>query len=211
VPDDDKHDIALFRHYDWHWLWHWGNGELGNNGIHHLDILRWGLGVEYPERVTYNGGRYFYADKQETPDTATVIFHCGKVSMSWEHSSSHPRTAEKPLGECLFYGDGGTFAASTNSWTVYDNKGVQVSTGKGAGGGDAAHMGNFLDVIRGTAKLNSPIVEGQKSTMLCHLGNLAYRTGSMIHFDAATKKVVNNPEAMKLWGRTYRPGWEPKV
>jgi hypothetical protein len=88
---------------------------------------------------------------------------------------------------------------------------VQTATGKNPGGGDAAHIGNFLDGIRGTAKLNSPIEEGQKSTMLCHLGNLAYRTGSMIHFDSATKKVVNNPEAMKLWARTYRKGWEPKV
>lgn len=210
-PVPDERDMTAYRHYDWHWLWHWGNGELGNNGIHFLDILRWGLGVEYPQRITYNGGRYVYQDKQETPDTATVIYDCGNVSMSWEHSSSHPRSAEKPLAECLFYGDGGTMAVNRDSYIVYDNKGVQTSTGKGPGGGDAAHIGNFLDGIRGTAKLNSPIEEGQKSTMLCHLGNLAYRTGSMIHYDAATKKVVNNPEALKLWARTYRKGWEPHV
>lgn len=210
-PVPDERDMTAYRHYDWHWLWHWGNGELGNNGIHHLDILRWGLGVEYPQRITYNGGRYFYQDKQETPDTATVVYDCGAVSMTWEHSSSHPRSAEKPLGECMFYGDNGTMAMTSSSYTVYDNKGVATSTAKNPGGGDPAHIGNFLDGIRGTAPLNSPIVEGQKSTMLCHLGNLAYRTGSMIHFDAATKKVVNNPEAMKLWARTYRAGWEPKV
>jgi len=210
-PVPDERDMKPFRHYDWHWLWHWGNGELGNNGIHHLDILRWGLGVEWPQRVTYNGGRYFYKDAQETPDTGTVFYDCGPVGMSWEHSSAHPRSAEKPLAECLFYGDGGTMAISTNAWTVYDEKGVQKSTGKGAGGGDVAHMGNFIDGIRDGAKLNSPIEEGQKSTMLCHLGNLAYRTRTVIQFDAATKKVVGNPEADKLWARTYRAGWEVKV
>jgi predicted dehydrogenase len=210
-PVPDERDMAAYRHYDWHWLWHWGNGELGNNGIHSLDILRWGLGVEYPQRITYNGGRYFHQDKQETPDTGTVVYDCGAVGMSWEQSSSHPRSAEKPVAEVIFYGDGGTFGINNSTWTVFDQKGAQTATGKGPGGGDPAHMGNFLDGIRGTAKLNSPIEEGQKSTMLCHLGNLAYRTGSMIHFDSATKKVVNNPEAMKLWARSYRKGWEPKV
>lgn len=210
-PVPDERDMSAYRHYDWHWLWHWGNGELGNNGIHSLDIVRWGLGVEYPLRVTYNGGRYFHQDKQETPDTGTAIYDCGTVGMSWEQSSSHPRSAEKPLAEVMFYGDGGTFGISNSTWTVYDNKGVQTSTGKGPGGGDPAHIGNFLDGIRGTAKLNSPIEEGQKSTMLCHLGNIAYRTGTMVHFDPATRKIVNNPEAIKLWRRTYRAGWEPKV
>jgi hypothetical protein len=102
-------------------------------------------------------------------------------------------------------------AINRDVYTVYDFKGVKVSQGKGAGGGDAAHIGNFLDAIRGNAQLNSPIEEGQKSTMLCHLGNLAYRTGTMIHFDPATKKVIGNPEAGKLWQREYRKGWEPKV
>jgi len=210
-PVPDERDMTPYVHYDWHWLWHWGNGELGNNGIHFLDILRWGLDVEYPLRVTYNGGRYFYQDAQETPDTGTAVYDFGKVGMSFEQSSCHPRNPEKPLAECVFYGDGGTFAVNRDSWTVYDSKGVKVGDGKGAGGGDAAHMGNFLEAIRGNAKLNSPIEEGQKSTMLCHLGNLAYRTGSMIHFDPVTKKVVGNPDADKLWKRSYRPGWEPSV
>lgn len=211
-PVPDERDMTPYVHYDWHWLWHWGNGELGNNGIHFLDILRWGLNVDYPLRVTYNGGRYFYQDAQETPDTAVAFFDFGKVGISWEQSSCQPRAAEKPLAECLFYGDGGTFALSSNSYTVYDLKGVKVSEGKGAGGGDAAHIGNFLDAIRGEATLNSPIEEGQKSTLLCHLGNLAYRTGSMIHFDPVTKRVVGNPAADKLWQReSYRKGWEPKV
>ncbi len=212
VPDEPGRDIAKFVHYDWHWLWHWGNGELGNNGIHFLDILRWGLGVEYPERVTYNGGRYFFDDEQETPDTSSAIYHCGEVGMEWTSSSSHPRAAEKPLAECMFYGDGGTFAIQRDSWTVYDPKGVPISKGNGPGGGDEAHIGNFLDAIRGTAALNSPIAEGQKSTMLCHLGNLAYRTSTVVRCDPKTGQLIDNPAALKLWQReSYRPGWEPKI
>jgi predicted dehydrogenase len=175
-------DQAL-RHYDWHWLWHWGNGELGNNGIHHLDILRWGLQVEYPQRVTYNGGRYAFDDKQETPDTGTAVFDFGHVGMEWVQSSCHPRSAEKPLGECVFYGDDGTFAISGSAWTIYDGKGAKIGEGKGPGGGDAAHMGNFLESVRGNAQLNSPIEEGQNSTMLCHLGNIAYRTNTVVRCD----------------------------
>ncbi len=211
VPDEPGRDIKPFVHYDWHWLWHWGNGELANNGIHTLDILRWGLKVDYPERITYNGGRYWFKDVQETPDTGTAVFDFGHVGMEWNQSSSQPRAAEKGLGELQFYGDNGTMAVARDYWTIYDLKGAEISKGKGAAGGDPAHIGNFLDAIRGNTKLNSPIDEGQKSTMLCHLGNLAYRTGSMIHCDPKTGKIKNNPEAEKLWKRDYRKGWEIKI
>ena len=212
VPDDAKHELKNFAHYDWHWLWHWGTGEMGNNGIHSLDILRWGLKVEYPERISYNGGRYFFDDPQETPDTGVAVFDCGKVGMSWECSSCHPRAAEKPLAECLFYGDNGTLAVARDTYTIYDPKGVKVSEGKGAGGGDVAHIGNFIETIRGNAKLNSPINEGQKSTMLCHLANIAYRTRTTVQCDPKTGKVLDHPAAEKLWSRPeYRKGWEVKI
>ncbi len=210
-PVPDERDMTPYRHYDWHWLWHWGNGEMGNNGIHTLDILRWGLQVEYPTRVTYNGGRYWFADKQETPDTGTAVYDFGKVGCEWVQSSCHQRSAEKPLGEVVFYGEGGTFAINNNAWTIYDGKGTKTGEGKGPGGGDAAHMGNFLEAIRGKATLNSPIEEGQKSTMLCHLANIAYRTNTVVKCDPKTGKLIDNPAGEKLWQREYRKGWEPKV
>jgi predicted dehydrogenase len=212
VPDDAKHDFKALAHYDWHWFWHWGNGELGNNGIHTLDILRWGIKGDYPLRTTYNGGRYFFDDAQETPDTGTAVYDFGHAGCEWVQSSSHPRAAEKPLAEVMFYGDNGTMAIARDSWINYDLKGVEVSKGKGAGGGDPAHIGNFLDAIRGEAKLNSPIVEGQKSTMMCHLGNMAYRTNTVVKCDPKTGKILDNAEALKLWGREgYRKGWDVKI
>ena len=213
VPDDTQHDIKNFAHYDWHWLWHWGNGELGNNGIHTLDILCWGLQAEYPERVTYNGGRYWHEDKQESPDTGTAVYDFGKLGgAEWVQSSCHPRAAEKSIGEVMFYGDNGTMAVNRDSWIVFDPAGKEIGKGKGAGGGDAAHIGNFLDAIRGKAKLNSPIEEGQKSTMLCHLGNIAYRTNTVVRCDPKTGKLIDNPAGEKLWARPeYRKGFEPKI
>ena len=208
VPDEPGRDLKKFAHYDWHWLWHWGNGELGNNGIHSLDILRWGLKGDYPLKVTYNGGRYFYQDEQETPDTGTAVYDFGHAGCEWIQSSSHPRAAEKPLAEVMFYGDNGTLAVARDSWTIYDPKGQEVSKGKGAGGGDPAHFGNFLDAIRGKTQLNSPIDEGQKSTMMCHLGNIAYRTNTVVRCDPTSGRLIDNPEGEKLWKRAaYREGW----
>lgn len=214
VPDEKGRDVTKFAHYDWHWLWHWGNGELGNNGIHSLDILRWGIKGEYPVRVTYNGGRYFYEDAQETPDTGTAVYDFGHAGIEWIQSSCHPRAAEKNLGECVFYGDGGTLAMSRDAWTIYDLKGVETGKGKAstAGTGDVSHIGNFIEAIRGNAKLNSPISEGQKSTMLCHLGNIAYRTNTVVRCDPKTGRIIDNPAAEKLWARPeYRKGWEVKI
>ncbi|MBL9114241.1 MAG: Gfo/Idh/MocA family oxidoreductase [Verrucomicrobiaceae bacterium] len=215
VPNEPGRDIKKIAHYDWHWFWHWGNGELGNNGIHSLDILRWGLKVDYPTKVTYNGGRYFYDDAQETPDTGTAVYDCGDVGFEWVQSSSHPRAAEKPLGEVLFYGDQGTLSVGRDNWTIYDMKGAEVSKGVAStkGTGDVSHIGNFIEAIRGNAKLNSPIDEGQKSTMLCHLGNIAYRTNTVVQCDPKTGKMLNATADMeKLWARpSYRDGWKVSV
>jgi len=197
-------------HYNWHWYWHYGGGELANNGIHALDVARWGLGVEYPTRVTFNGSRYHFDDDQETPDTGSAVFHFGHCGASWDDSSCNPRKGEKnPF--IAFYGDKGSLLiGGGDDYTLYDFNGKELEkkTGKA---GDGPHFANFQDAIREGKKLNSPIHEGQKSSLLCHLGNIAYRTGHTIHFDPATKKIINDPEAEKLWKREYRPGWEPTV
>jgi len=195
--------------YNWHWHWHYGGGELANNGIHALDVARWGLGVDYPTTVSFVGNRYHFDDDQETPDTGAAVFHFGSVGCTWEVSSCHPRKAEKnPF--VAFYGTEGSIHVDGTGYTMYDLKGEKIGEGKGEAG-EREHIQNFLDCILSGQRPNSEIEEGQKSTLLCHLGNISYRTGRVIHFNPQTRKIVNDTDAEKYWRREYRPGWEPQV
>jgi predicted dehydrogenase len=208
-PAPERPYLDNLVHYNWHWRWHWGGGEIANNGPHAFDLARWGLGVEYPTRVTCNGGRYHFEDDQETPDTSIATVHFGRKCLVWDGSSCHPRANEQ-LPFVAWYGDNGSLANYGNGYKVFDPKGKLVGEGNGPGG-DKGHIENFLKAIRGETKPNSEIAVGQTSTLLCHLSNIAYRTGHTIHFDPKTRTIIDDGEADKLWGRQYRPGWEPKV
>lgn len=199
-----------YLHYNWHWFWNWGNGELGNNGIHMIDLLRWGLAAEYPNLVTSAGGRYRFQDDQETPDTHIVSYNFpGGKTLTWEGFSHNQIPRERPI-DCLFQGENGSLAIVGGGYIVYDPKGKEIKKQTGPGG-DAVHIGNLLAAVRGEAKLNSEIEEGHKSTLLCHLGNIAHRVGQTLHCDAKSGRIANSPDASKLWTREYAPGWEPKV
>ncbi len=198
-------------HYNWHWRWHWGGGELANNGIHALDVCRWGLGVEFPRRVSYTGGRYHFQDDQETPDTAVATYDFGHCTAIWDCSSCVPRSHEKhPF--VAFYGDRGVLALDSGSgYKIYEPDGQERLSVVGHSG-DVPHFTNFIEAIRNGTKLNSEIGEGQKSTLLCHLGNIAYRTGASLVVDPATGKIPGATQRMKqLWTREYRHGAEPRV
>ena len=200
-------------HYNWHWFWHWGTGELGNNGVHSIDLCRWGLGVDYPTQVTSGGGRYRFDDDQQTPDTHVVTFDFGGKSMNWEGRSWHPRGSEGSGFGIAFYGEKGTMLLGGGGYTIYDMSsggGKQIENVDGSGG-DNLHIGNFLTCIRQEARPNADIEEGHKSTLLCHLGNIAHRTGHTLHCDPSNGRIQDDPEAQALWGREYRPGWEPSV
>ena len=197
-------------HYNWHWFWHWGTGELGNNGIHALDLCRWGLGVDYPVRVSSGGGKYRHDDDQETPDTHLATFDFGGKTITWEGRSWHPRGFEGLAFGVAFYGEGGTMLIDGGGHRILDFKGNEVGR-KGGSGGDRAHLQNFLDSIRNARRPNADIEEGHKSTLLCHLGNIAWRTGHTLGIDPKTGHILDDPRAEALWRREYRPGWEPKV
>lgn len=198
-------------HYNWHWRWFWGGGELANNGIHALDIARWGLGVGHPRRVTVNGGRYHFQDDQETPDSTVATFDFGPCGASWDASSCLPRPQEK-LPFVAFYGDQGTLALDGGaSYQVFDVNGKELRSVKGRFS-DVPHFANFVNAIRDGTRLNAEIGDAQVSTRLCHLGNIAWRTGTTLDVDPETGLIAQpTPEMRQLWTRDYRNGWEPKV
>jgi predicted dehydrogenase len=193
-------------HYRWHWMWDYGTGELGNNGIHALDKIRWLLNLEAPVRITAGGGKLFYDDDQETPDTLTVTYDFSTCSVTWEH---RVWSREKPHEGLMLYGEHGTL--------VFDHKGAwHVENGvEAADKGDAQpwewtpHVRNFIDCVKNSSgsnvrRPNADIEEGHKSTRLCHLGNIALRTGHAIRFDEKTETCTNDKEANRLLARTYR-------
>jgi predicted dehydrogenase len=198
-------------HYNWHWFWHWGTGELGNNGIHSLDLCRWGLGVDYPRRVVAGGGKYFFDDDQETPDTHTVTFDFGDKLITWEGRNWQRRGFEDAMFGFAFYGDRGSLVCGGNDYKIFDaGDKLLASQTKGFTGHDP-HLKNFLECIHTGARPNADIEDGHKSTLMCHLGNIAYRTGETVDLDASTGQPKGNPAATALWSREYRAGWEPKV
>jgi len=199
-----------YLHYNWHWFWHWGNGELGNNGVHMIDLCRWGLGVDYPTHVTSSGGRYRFEDDQETPDTHTVAFDFpGRKTITWEGLSCNRR----PSGtapEVLFLGENGSLAIRGPGYVVYDRNGRETRRESGESS-DALHLGNFLQAVRGGGRLASDIEEAHKSTLLCHLGNIAHRTQRALRCDGSNGRILQDEAAARMWTREYANGWEPRV
>ena len=211
-------------HYNWHWFWHWGTAESGNTGLHQIDLARWGLGVEYPTRVTSAGGRYRYNDDQETPDTQMITLEFGNnTSILYEGRSCNGRSVDGSMTAVIFYGENGSMLIDGNDYRIFDPKNKMIKEVKNqvvldpqnpvspAQLLDVPHLQNFLDGIRLGTKQISDIVGAHQSTLLSQLGNISLRTGASLNIDPTNGHILNNREAMKYWSREYQPGWEPKL
>ncbi len=212
-------------HYNWHWFWNWGTGEALNNGTHEIDLMRWGLGVESPTKVVSAGGRFAFKDDWETPDTQIITYEfANNTAMTWEGKSCNDYDEVRSGRGVIFYGEKGTMVIpGGDDYKVYElgsklskeaKTNIQQADATNTMGMgeklDSLHLQNFVDTIRGKAKLNSPISEGHKSTLLPQLGNIAYRSGQTIYCDASGR-IKDNKAATKLWGREYEKGWEMKL
>ena len=209
-PAPEREFKDNYLHYNWHWFWHWGTGELGNNGVHALDVCRWGLKVDYPKQVTAGGGKYRHDDDQETPDTHVTTYDFGDKTITWQGLSWSPRGSEGDQFGMTFHGDEGTLVINGGGYIIYDMMNKEVTRGTGDAG-DNVHLTDFLTAIREHKRPHADIEEGHKTTLLCHLGNIAYRVGRTLKCDPKDGHVQNDEDAMKLWSREYRPMWEPKV
>ncbi len=213
-----------YIHYNWHWFLHWGTGEICNNGAHEIDIARWALGVDFPTRVVSAGGRFHFDDDWEFFDTqvATFNFEGGKA-ITWDGKSCNGRPSEGRGRGTSVHGEYGTVIIDRDGYVVYDRDNKEIwkrsrASGqeatldiRGGGGLTDRHIANFLAVIRDDAEQASPIDEGHKSTLLCHLGNIAQLTGRSLQCDPANGHIMGDEEAMAYWNRTYEPGWELEV
>lgn len=218
---DYEHDTW---NYNWHWYgWDFGTAEMGNNATHELDIARWALDVKYPEHVDVLSGKYqFKNDGWEMYDTMEATFKFSKNRLiQWDGNSRNGYNKYGKGRGTVIYGSEGSVFVDREGYTLYDRKGDIIKEKKSAsgedgialgGGGDMTtmHIVNFFEAIRGKQSLNSPISEGAISQMLTHYANISSRIGKSFDVDERTGTIYDR-EAMKLWKRTYEPGWEPKL
>ena len=207
-------------HYNWHWFWDYGNGDLGNQGIHQVDVARWGLGVKYPTKVSAMGGHFMFDDDQETPNTLTATYEfddAGKKKFMvfevrhWitNHEAGINETGEgkeiNTVGD-IFYGSKGYMVVTDEDHaTYYTFLGREQQPGP-SGHDQGNNWANFIDALR-TRKhsdLNAPIEEGAISTTLVHLANISYRLGRTLRFDADSYSCIGDEEANAMFRRKYR-------
>jgi predicted dehydrogenase len=201
APMQPHHENLV--HYNWHWFWDFGNGELGNNGIHYIDVLRWGMRKELPVRIHATGGRYGYKDQAQTPNTQNV---------TWVFED----------GSKIVAGLRGLYTDEPSSWDFFGTEGhihiqtdgrFRMTLGRNKEPEPEAeypeninHMQNFYDAVRARNPklLHAEIAETVHSASLCHLGNIAYRLGRELTFDPARRQFPGDAEANRLLTREYR-------
>jgi predicted dehydrogenase len=202
-------------HYNWHWFWDTGNGDLGNQGIHEVDIARWGLGVTHPTKVTAMGGKFMFDDDQETPNTITAALEFnvgGKTKMMtfdvrhWYSNHEAGIGGERPgntIGNTFYGADGYLVIDNYNKY--YSFMGRDQKPGPARIERDR-HFENFIAGVRSRKRedLTAEIEEGAMSCVLMHLANVSYRLGRTLHWDEKTWTVKGDAEATTMLTRDYR-------
>jgi predicted dehydrogenase len=208
-------------HYNWHWFWDFGNGDLGNQGIHEVDIARWGLGVKYPTKASAVGGKFMFDDDQETPNTLNCAFEFneeGKRKMlefevrHWmsnheaginDRPRANGRVDSNTIGN-IFYGSKGYMAIDGYSkYSFFLGRQAEPGPTMTKGG---SHFANFFGAVRSRKReeLTAEIEEGAASTVLVHLANISYRLGRTINYDPRTMMITGDAEAVRMMTRDYR-------
>ncbi len=216
-------------HYNWHWNWDYGNGDMGNQGVHEMDIARWGLGVTLPTRVAAMGGHFLFDDDQQTPNALMAVFEFPNPSgggdkkkilqfevRHWitngedalwlkgaSQGNAYKNTSGGNVTGDLFFGSKGYMAKDVNRWQTYMGESRELGA---SGSGLGNHYANFVNAVRAPnpETFNTSIEEGFYSCALVHLGNIAYRLGRTLTFDPATLRFSGDAEANAMLTREYR-------
>ncbi len=236
VPDGLDYDIwtgpAQMRpftrnlvHYNWHWHWDYGNGDVGNQGIHETDLCMWGLDVGLPTQITSMGGKYLWDDAKEVPEVLTSVYNYpeeGKI-IQFEVRPWVTNSEEGVSVGNIFYGEKGILVVDGydkyKTFLGYDKKPGKSGSDEGeieaseyARGdvGTIGHFSNFIEAVRkrDSSILNGPVETAHLSSGLAHLGNIAYRLGRILNFNPDAEHFINDPEADAMLKRNYR---EPYV
>jgi predicted dehydrogenase len=208
--------------YNWHWFRIYGTGETLNNGTHEVDVCRWALGVDYPERVSSSGGRYQFKDDWQFYDTLVTSFAYDDKMISWEGKSCQGMKYYGRDRGSTIMGTTGTVLLDRGGYEIYDLQGKKTSEVRSGGttsssdlvGRDSmtdAHFANFIAGIRNGEKLNAPIGVGNVSVTMLQISNIAWEVNRELQLDTKDGRIQGDAEAMKMWVREYENGWEPRV
>ncbi len=208
--------------YNWHWFKIYGTGETLNNGTHEVDVCRWALDVDYPNRVTSSGGRYQFKDDWQFYDTLVTSFEYDDKLLTWEGKScSGMKYYGRDRGSAIV-GTTGTVLVDRDGYEIYDLKGNKTSEYKVGGttssadlvGRDSmtdAHFANFTAAIKTGEKLRAPVSAGNIAVTMLQLSNIAWEVNRELNLDPKNAHILNDAEAMKLWGRQYEESWAPHL
>lgn len=204
-----KHAFTENRwHYQWHWFWDYGTGDFGNDGVHQVDVARWGLGVDYPKRFTCSGGQLWYDDDHETPDTINCTFEYDDAYLMFEQRLWTPYKLEGHDNGNVFYGTDGKLVIG-RSKPYYEIDGTRHEIPPSVQGENTKQNFVRCAMANDPSQLLNEINDGSISADLCHLGNIAIRTGrGQLAYDPQRREFPGAPEATRLVAKPYRAGYE---
>ena len=210
-------------HSNWRWFFDYGTGDLGNDGVHRVDYARRGLAAGFesmgktlpgwPTAVSASGGKFFFDDAQQWPDTLVVTWDYPGATLMYEMRNWQPARMDGEAEGAAVYGENGYVVIGNGSWRAYDERNKVVASGESPkADDDDRHKRDMLTAIRDGRRTACDIEIGHVASGLIHLGNIAWRTDRKLHFDAKTETFGEDAEANRLLARNYREPWPlPKI
>jgi predicted dehydrogenase len=211
-------------HSNWRWFFDYGTGDLGNDGVHRIDYARRGLEAafaargetlpEWPTAISSSGGKLFFDDVQEWPDTLITTWEFPRALLVYEMRVWSPTPIEGEQEGAAIYGENGCVVMGNESWQAYGRKGEKLPAGGRSGNDehDPAHKRDWVDAIRNGGQPRCDIAIGHVASSFTHLGNIAWRVNRKLRFDGAAQAFAGDAEADRLLGRSYRAPWTlPRV
>jgi len=201
-----------YVHYHWHWFYNFGTGDIGNDGVHGIDVARWGLRVDtHPSFIAGYGSKLYFDDDQQFPDSYQMTFEYpadgavgNKRLLVYEQRIWSPYREDGAGTNTIFYGSDGMLKLTETGMQLSGPKNKPRTFAQLPDDREDAHQRNFVDAVRKGEPLNAEIEVGHLSSTLCHLGNIVARTGRAVRFDASSEQIIDDKQAHALTRRKYR-------